>query len=378
MYNNNFDPEERIDWELQKEQQEQKKLGWNAFKKPRKGGCRLPHERLSKKELQDLNGEVKVMNMNAPIAYKAFKMWPIDIQQTYLNGLALNYGVSAKKVAEMMGVTPQNLHRHIKVTGMRSPFGGNGRHSSFDQAKWDAFCGNASESDEKARSETNSVPEGSEPVSENAPESDEKTCSEANRKLSPDDLIEHVKSGLIPYEEAAKAVGYRDYIPMGEYAIDHPKDPDEENVSETKLENGDILQYWGNPPIHKTERRSGRYPWGQDQPEKTPEEWIEKIKEMQESGLSDAEIRDRLDMSFLEYHTLMTLAYKEAKERRKQTNLQFLTFSFRAKDLKSWDELFEFVKAVKLPFNNTVEINVQEYYRPFGPGDLPGRKGGNV
>lgn len=123
-----------------------------------------------------------------------------------------------------------------------------------------------------------------------------------------------------------------------------------------------------NPPMHKTERRSGRYPWGEDMPEKTPEEWLKKIGEMKEAGLDDEEIRDRLDMSVIEYRTLMALALKERKERQKQSEMNFLTFNFRVKDLKSWDELFEFVKSVKLPFNNTVEISVQEYYRPFGPG----------
>lgn len=324
-YENNFDPEERIDWELQKEQQKQKSIARCAFKKPKRHGCTLPHEKLSKKELQELNGEVKIMNMNKPVAYKAFKMWPKDVQEEYLKGLHKKYSVNLKTIAEMMGVSPITLGSYLRKRGSIGIFPHAPGSKNFKAAEWEKFCQNASESDEKPAEATNSVPEESELVSENAPESLENDRSETNGKLTPGEIIEHVKSGLIPYEEAAKMIDkYYPEIAAACNELNQERIEDVKKQIETLTD--ELKNTKPNPVLEKGCFPDYPYPWDFEE---------------------------------------------KPVETKLHSDLQFLTFSFRVKDLKSWDELFEFVKAVKLPFNNTVEINVQEYYRPFGPGALP-------
>lgn len=365
---NYFDPEERIDWELQKEQQMQKNIARNASKKPKRSGCRLPSDYLTNKQKQDLNGEVKIMNMNAPVAYKAFRMWPKDIQEQYLKGLVEKFHVSQKQVAEMMGTSLTSLSRYFSDKKLTNIFPKT-RGRVCNVAGWEAFCQNASESLEKPAGETNSVSEGSEPVSENAPESLEKAVEETEEEKH-NRVIRLLEAGTITLNDAEEMLGKKVHV-----------SENKEISTLTETENGDILQHWENAPA-KVKRHSGRYPWGEDCEEKTPEEWIAKIRDLKEHGKSDKEIADILGMKKLEFRNLMRIAYKERKEREKQYDLNIASLVLQINDLQDWQELFRMLQAMKLPEKNFVYVELKEVIprtdftkymrRPWNPHDTDG------
>ena len=80
---------------------EKKAAGRGVFHK--KGGskskkCTLPHERLTKKELEKMNGEVMTYNPNAWYSWKEFMKLPDEYQTKYINSLMTRYNCSLRRL----------------------------------------------------------------------------------------------------------------------------------------------------------------------------------------------------------------------------------------------------------------------------------------
>lgn len=69
-----------------------------------KGGCKLPHESMSKKEMLKMNGEVQSVNVNEKLSYKEFKALPSSLQETYLWSLVQKYDVSGGDLQKLFGL----------------------------------------------------------------------------------------------------------------------------------------------------------------------------------------------------------------------------------------------------------------------------------
>lgn len=68
-----------------------------------KGGrVRLPHDNLTKKELEKMNGEVKSYRLNDPMTWAEFKKMPDDLKTNYINLIRNAYGVSDSIIAKHM------------------------------------------------------------------------------------------------------------------------------------------------------------------------------------------------------------------------------------------------------------------------------------
>ena len=316
-----FDPEERIDWELQKEQQEQKKTAASAFKKPRRRGCRMPSDYLTKKQKQALNGEVKVMNIHKPMTYKYFKTMPKEIQEEYLTYLRDTFRAAISDIAKMMGCNANALSfyiNHTKKTGLNVTFPRG--QSKLDKEAWAKWL-NASESDEKALCETNDSSEGSEPVSENAPESDEKPNYDF------DQVMNNVAAGFITLNDAKDILGIQ--VPEG----------------------------------------------------MTKEEWLDELNksfdefaERQKKAIEDKNQERICDLKAEIERLKKELANRAYVEEpfpfeQKPLNLKIDRFSITLDDIRSWDEVFELLRYVKIPKENSLMINLtnaeRRYPRPF-------------
>lgn len=160
---------EHIDWDLEKENQEKKVIARSARKKVTHTGRKLPSDYMTEKEKQKLNSEVITMDMNKPVAYKAFKLWPADLQKEYLEKLVKNFGVSINSVAKMMGAPFSSFHSFLISRHLRDVFPKNTKMSNDQVIDWDLFCKgewknqslqNAPESHENALGATNSVEKG--------------------------------------------------------------------------------------------------------------------------------------------------------------------------------------------------------------------------
>lgn len=123
---------------------EKKSTAQSAFKRRThtgKSGCTLPHEKLSKKELNKMNGKTKTYRLNDPMSWTESKSMPDDLKIMYIKALRKKYNVPVRRLAIMMGVDSSCLNREIIRLGI-----GEGMHSRAGNTPWDkdgfyAWCG---------------------------------------------------------------------------------------------------------------------------------------------------------------------------------------------------------------------------------------------
>lgn len=167
---------ERIDWELQKENQEKKIIARSAKNKVTHTGCKLPSDFMTKKEKIAMNGEVITMEMNKPVKYQEFKLWPADLQREYLENLVKIFGVGIDNIGEMMECHYNTFRKFIRSRNLRDVFPMHSSPEKFHKNNWRLFCDgvpypfetkteettaqNATESHENALGATNSLEEG--------------------------------------------------------------------------------------------------------------------------------------------------------------------------------------------------------------------------
>jgi len=97
-----------------------------------KGGrCRLPHENMSKKELQKMNGECKSYSLNSPMQKEEFKEMPDDLKVIYIKAVRSKYGIPDNHLGKAMGYSQQTFSAVIKRLGL-----GIGRDTNHHK-KWD-------------------------------------------------------------------------------------------------------------------------------------------------------------------------------------------------------------------------------------------------
>lgn len=86
-----------------------------------KGGrVRLPHDNLTKKELQKMNGECKSYRLNDPVKWDEFKAMPDDIKATYIKLIRQKFNPPNTMIAQMMGVSEMKVRRELKKLGLEA------------------------------------------------------------------------------------------------------------------------------------------------------------------------------------------------------------------------------------------------------------------
>ena len=103
-----------------------------------KGGrVRLPHDNLSKKELQKMNGECKSFRLNEPMSWQEFKAMPDDIQITYIKLLREKFDVPDVELYKMFGTDKDTLSRYFKKLNLRVPR--KNVHRNWKKEEWFAW-----------------------------------------------------------------------------------------------------------------------------------------------------------------------------------------------------------------------------------------------
>lgn len=130
---------------LNQDNRERKAIGRNA--RYRKAGsksrkCSLPSDRLTKKQLKELNSEVKTWNLNAPMGYIDFMNMPRELQWEYLIKLLTEKEGRLPDVADMMGANYKTLQQYIMRhhPGRKLP---DKRGQKRPGPKWADFIGGA-------------------------------------------------------------------------------------------------------------------------------------------------------------------------------------------------------------------------------------------
>lgn len=84
---------------------QKKQIARSAFAKNTHGGrVRLPSDNMTRKELREMNGEVKAYRMNEPMKWQEFKALPDDLKIAYIKTLREKWDVPDTYIAKMLGI----------------------------------------------------------------------------------------------------------------------------------------------------------------------------------------------------------------------------------------------------------------------------------
>jgi len=128
---------------------QKKKIARNAkYRKStyNRKGCTLPHEYMSKKEIQAMNGELSTIQMNSPMSWERFKTLPPDLQREYLQKQMDRFGVGLNAIGvDMFGLGRNRLGNWTKTRNMKFDLRTGGRTSNAALQSWRRWLNNAPE-----------------------------------------------------------------------------------------------------------------------------------------------------------------------------------------------------------------------------------------
>ena len=119
---------------------QKKRIARGAFHKvngSKSKGCRLPHENLTKKEREALNGEIKTVSMMQPIAWELFTNLPKDLQEEYLDTQVRRFGVGLRTIGQdMFGLGNSTLNQYVQRHGLHVIPAPNGQTPKAAKESW--------------------------------------------------------------------------------------------------------------------------------------------------------------------------------------------------------------------------------------------------
>ena len=113
----------------------------------KKGGsrskkCVLPSDYFSKKQIKQLSGEVKQMNINQKMTWREFKLLPLDLREEHLRWILEQFGVTATQISSMFEISPTYFSHYLKQSGIRVAFPRKKKKPTPAQEfAWLRFCG---------------------------------------------------------------------------------------------------------------------------------------------------------------------------------------------------------------------------------------------
>ena len=94
---------------------QKKRIGHGArHKVGKRRGCSLPSDSLTNKQIQNLEGDVTMINLNEPVSYEQFKKLSDGLKTTYINNIIQKYHVGFASIARMMGCKADTLRFMIR------------------------------------------------------------------------------------------------------------------------------------------------------------------------------------------------------------------------------------------------------------------------
>lgn len=98
-----------------------KRIARSAFRKVgNRKGCTLPSDYMTTREKNLKNGEVKTMQMNQPMEWKEYRSLPEDLRREYFLNTTAKFGVGAREMALMFGVSPSAVFQFNRTHGIRA------------------------------------------------------------------------------------------------------------------------------------------------------------------------------------------------------------------------------------------------------------------
>ena len=103
-----------------------------------KGGTvRFPSDKLTKKELEKMNGECEVYRLNEPMKWAEFIAMPKEHQITYIKKLREKFNVPDARIARMLCVAQASFSLYVRNLGLG--VGKRSSHTIWDKDGWYLF-----------------------------------------------------------------------------------------------------------------------------------------------------------------------------------------------------------------------------------------------
>ena len=120
----------------------------------------LPHDHLTKKQKEALNGPVEVIHLGKPMDWATFRGIDKDLQERYLTNLRDKYSVSTKDIAEMMGTNRSTFgsYKAINKLNVSFPYVGKKKKTPEQLEAWRKFCAGDVEEETQVIEETVEAP----------------------------------------------------------------------------------------------------------------------------------------------------------------------------------------------------------------------------
>ena len=93
----------------------------------------MPSDYMTKKERDQMNGEVQSYTLRYPMKWEHFKRLPDDLKHEYLSAIISKYNPQREALAKMFGITPNTLYATCRKVGISFQNGGTrkGRNDAF-------------------------------------------------------------------------------------------------------------------------------------------------------------------------------------------------------------------------------------------------------
>ena len=97
--------------------------------------CGLPSDHMTAAQWKKRNGEVKVMNLNQPMGWEAFKGMPNDLQKEYVQKCVTAFGCTKSDFGLLFDVTPMTISRTFEKIGINPSLFVKGRRMSKENTQ---------------------------------------------------------------------------------------------------------------------------------------------------------------------------------------------------------------------------------------------------
>lgn len=110
--------------------------------------CPMSTDYMTHKQWKEMNGKVMSYQLNKPAQWDEFKSFPKHIQTEYLTNLIAIYNANATSLAQMFGVKPLTVRRHIEANKLGIAFHVGKSMSAEEREIWAAFISGSAKCEE--------------------------------------------------------------------------------------------------------------------------------------------------------------------------------------------------------------------------------------
>lgn len=170
------------------------------------GGCSLPSDKLTLRELAKMNGKVTSVTLRPGLSWTAFCSLPDHLQKEYLEAM-LSHDATSVTLSEMFRISQSSLYHRAKSLGVVFPQY-NGYTNKKKRESWEAYCQKCAEQKEEKLNELK--------------EKEETKVAEVKTEIVKNEAATSLKSGRLCFEGRGDEIArlLAEVLPGGEIEVE--------------------------------------------------------------------------------------------------------------------------------------------------------------